>query len=798
MPTTRQVTFEAGELAQKLWGRTDSPLYGKGTRTCRNFFPTLEGQLVSRPGSTYVTETRGSATAHAFPGSAANTKVRLIKFIFGQGQTYVLELGDRYMRFMTNGGVIESSPGVPLQIVTPWNWSSLPSLQFAQVGNIMVLTQAGYDAQVLERIDNVTWTLGPQSYTPPSWPGLAYTPAAVNPFAPPGSPLVVTMMSDPMLETPMFPADSDHPAVEWQYALTLLGQNTKTGKTFETLPFVVTQSYDGADTYPLPNGSVADLASNLLVLYPDCPIVISAYRTFNLGTPPDFFIKSLIIYRGRGGLWGFLGTTLDKKFVDIGREPNYAQPPPMGTNPFVVLWPDKSVQRIEKPMAVAFYQDRLTFGGAYDNDKLIRVGTMFFSATGRWSQFDQYLIPVDTMSLQFELAVTQRQEIRVLHPAQKLLIGTDTAIQSIWGAGGAPLAASVIPDVRTEAPIGCSHLRMLDVKGVALFAEGGQPDFFGSDCFAAGMAVHSLTFSGRYGTYSNSELSAQASHLFYGDGGGLEHAIIDWDYAAKPWQLVWAVRADGVMLSLTFNPGNGHSGWARHDTDGVYENVCTVPEGLETAVYTVVRRTVAGETRRYIERMTSRSLLNQGGAFSPFGGYGVPDDICLDSAQSYTGAPTTLLSGLGHLNGKSVWVLRYGLPPLGPYTVNGDFIYIDSPTPAAGRTYVGLLYRPEMETLDVAGPRERQKILRGLLLEVKDTRGLRVGKSLDPDDLKPVRQNTVAIGYGTIPDQTRTIRVATTGEWDEGARAAVVQDLPLPCTIVGLTRDVSMGDGSQP
>ncbi|HJU38189.1 MAG TPA: hypothetical protein VJ724_01355, partial [Tahibacter sp.] len=47
-------------------------------------------------------------------------------------------------------------------------------------------------------------------------------------------------------------------------------------------------------------------------------------------------------------------------------------------------------------------------------------------------------------------------------------------------------------------------------------------------------------------------------------------------------------------------------GWGRHDTDGVVESVCAGAEGDEDAVYLVVRRTIDGVERRFIERMKSR------------------------------------------------------------------------------------------------------------------------------------------------------------------------------------------------
>lgn len=793
MGNERQFTFGAGELADKLHGRPDLEVYKRGLRVCRNFYPTIEGQLVSRPGSMYVNEGKYS-NLDASHGAAARSKLRLLPFVFGNGQSYVLEFGDLYVRFHALGGTIESSPGVPYEIVSPYSWSSLPALQFAQVGNVMYLTQPGYDAYRLERFTHTSWTLTPVDYTPPAWPGLPYLEPRLDPITNKGQ---SGFMSDPMIETSAdFVGDSDHPVREWIHAVTLEGQNKKTGKRFETRPFVITRKYDGVDTYPALNATVALLADHQLSLYRDRPAIISAYRSFFAAAVPDFLITALNLYRGRGAdYFGLIGRTLNKKFTDVGDEPNFAIPPPLGTHPFKVLDESGATLRIEKPMAVSFYGNRLVFGGANDNDKLVRAASLFISELGQWDRFDRYKIPYAGMSMEFDLAVDTRQEVRTMLSAQKLLIGTDAAIHSQWWPQG--VNALVVPDGRVEAPIGSSHLRFLNVKGVPLVAEGYQADGAGTDGFAPGLAVHALHFSGGNEGYANVDISAQASHLFYGDGAGITRTLRDWAFAKRPWQLVWAVRADGVLLSLTYSPENRQAGWARHDTDGAYENVCTVPEGAEDAVYVVVKRTVNGVPRRYIERMTSRSKLG-GSSLGLFGGISQhADDICVDCAKVYAGAPTTHLTGLGHLEGKSVYILREGMAPLGPYVVVGGELDIITATPLGKPTYVGLQYTPEMQTLSVGGEPERRKTLKGLMLWVKDTRGLRVGPELVDALLKQVKQlkpSSGGGGYGTVGNRTELLRVDTMGAWDEHARAAVRQDLPLPCTIIQLTRIIEGGD----
>jgi len=92
---SRQLSFSGGEISPALYGRVDQTKYETGLKICRNFIVMRHGGLSNRAGSSIVAEVKDSTK---------NT--RLIPFIFNPTQTYVLEVGDRYMRLIRNGGQI--------------------------------------------------------------------------------------------------------------------------------------------------------------------------------------------------------------------------------------------------------------------------------------------------------------------------------------------------------------------------------------------------------------------------------------------------------------------------------------------------------------------------------------------------------------------------------------------------------------------------------------------------------------------------------------------------------------------
>jgi hypothetical protein len=110
-------TFNGGEWSPSLYGRTDLSRYANACKRMENFIPAVQGAAVRRPGTRFV--------AHAKEDGV----VRLIPFEFSITQAYVIEAGDGYFRFYMDGGRIETSPGVPYEIPTPYAAADLGGLK---------------------------------------------------------------------------------------------------------------------------------------------------------------------------------------------------------------------------------------------------------------------------------------------------------------------------------------------------------------------------------------------------------------------------------------------------------------------------------------------------------------------------------------------------------------------------------------------------------------------------------------------------------------------------------------------
>ncbi|CAD7335157.1 hypothetical protein FIM10_01820 [Sphingomonadales bacterium 56] len=131
-------SFNGGELSPRMMGRSDTAIYQIGLETCENFVPTVEGPIVKRPGFEYIC-----------PADAAATW--LSTFRFNLTQDYVIEWSNLKARFFTNGGRIETSPGVAYEVTTPYPASAAPSLSLQQSFDRLYIAHRSYPLAALTR-----------------------------------------------------------------------------------------------------------------------------------------------------------------------------------------------------------------------------------------------------------------------------------------------------------------------------------------------------------------------------------------------------------------------------------------------------------------------------------------------------------------------------------------------------------------------------------------------------------------------------------------------------------------------
>ena len=139
--------FTAGELSPRLDGRNDLAKYSAGCQTVENMVIYPHGAAARRPGTQYVAEVKSSAA-----------KTRLIPFEFSTTQTYILELGNEYIRFYRDNGQILSG-GSAYEISSPYLTAELFDIKFAQSADVMYITHPSHKTRKLSRTGHTSWTL---------------------------------------------------------------------------------------------------------------------------------------------------------------------------------------------------------------------------------------------------------------------------------------------------------------------------------------------------------------------------------------------------------------------------------------------------------------------------------------------------------------------------------------------------------------------------------------------------------------------------------------------------------------
>lgn len=294
-----------------------------------------------------------------------------------------------------------------------------------------------------------------------------------------------------------------------------------------------------------------------------------------------------------GVLYGYIGTSIGTDFVDSNILADFTEVPPVHNDPFVGAG--------NQPGDVAYYQQRRFY--AYTNDD---PDTYWASKPGLYTNFDSSIPVNDADSFSGAPWAQQINGIQAMVPMNPGLIIL-TGLGAWLLTGGSQTAITASSQTATaQAYNGCnSHILPIVINLDILYVQ------------AKGSIVRDLSYNFFQNIFTGTDLTILSNHLF------AYRQLQQWAYAEEPFKLAWAVRDDGIMLSLTYLKEQDVYTWTRHDTNGFFVGVASVTEPPVDAIYVVVQRFVEGAWRYYYERMDNRNWIN------------VEDCFCVDSGLSY-------------------------------------------------------------------------------------------------------------------------------------------------------------------
>ena len=389
------------------------------------------------------------------------------------------------------------------------------------------------------------------------------------------------------------------------------------------------------------------------------------------------------------------------------------------------------------PRSLGFTEERLFFAGT-DAQPL----TMWGSVN---SDFVNHQPGVnDDDAVEYTIASGYVNPIHWLVEDRGMFIGTTKSEMRLGGGNDAPLSPSNAR-VLIQTTHGSKSIQPVRAGNSTVFVQ------------RAGLKVRSLQYNFNSDSYNAPDLTIFAHHI-------TESGVVDWTYQQEPESIVHCALANGKMASMTYLPDQQVIGWALHETDGNFESVETIPNGNTDQVWAVVKRTINGSTVRYVEY------------FDPL--------LHMDCALSYTGPPVTIVSGLSHLQGKTVSIVGDGAAYTNssqPVGAPGEVSF----SPAASAVDVGLPFTPELITLRPEIP-DRAGSLQG-----RKKRWVKVGVRLM--DTLGVTINGDQVESRSSDDEMDVVPEAFSGDvisvntgWDRDGEITIKQTQPLPITVLGV------------
>lgn len=773
-PVLMQHAFHSGEWAPALNARVDLLKYHSAAALMRNYFVDYRGGASSRPGTKYVLQAR-----------QATLTVRLIPFQLTPTIGYVLEFGDGYIRFHFQGatilepalnitGITQASPA-SVAVVNPWaagDWVYISGvLGMTQINNryfALDATSTGVAAK-LRRLDN---TLSDSTtYSPYTSGGTIQRVYTIgSPYA--AADLQFLKFTQDQNKLYIF-LDTIAPqvltfvsATNWTLGAIPFGPTiaAPTGVAVATTLAAGAVHYSYIVTAVDANGQESAMSTaGTLANKQDLRTVagtntvtwaaVSGALSYNV-------YKAQLSYAGAvpaGVAHGYIGNVTALTYIDSLVDPEFSQAPPQSINPIIF-----------NPTTGVMYNQRL-----YVAAPPSKPNGFWASQPGATYNFT-YSIPIQPDdSISGALSSSQRITIKsMVGMPSGLIFFTDKVVQQLnSGSAGEPATATQA-SAQPQSYVGTNDMPPIVANFNILFVQQKNS------------IVRDITYNFNANIYTGVDISILSSHLFFG------FSLREWAYAEEPFKLIWAVRNDGILLSLTYLKEQELIGWAHHDAVGVFESVATVTEvsGLNIVDATYVTM-IGNDNRRRILRLDDRFWSSFANCWT------------VDVGLRYNGTAVTTVRGLDHLANTNAYGLADGVP-FGPILVSADGV-LTLPL-AASNILAGYPFRPQLQTLplDLGEPttQGKRKSISAVTLRVKDTLGLSLGSTLA--NVVPMKGLIIgnlneAMNAQITGFVTADARTIIDPSWTIPGQYFIDQPNPFPATVLGVIPEFTLGDGGK-
>lgn len=662
---------------------------------------------------------------------------QLVPFVFNKDQSFILEFGNQYIRFYKDRAAFEVS-STHYEIATPYlaadlfDESGIFKIRFTQSADIIYMVHPDYAPRKLLRNANDNWAIEIVDADFPPFDKINTTDTTVYASAATGSGITLTASSGIFLASDV---GSDF--------------YIETNPNIATTQWAVSVSYSanaivrtGRNYYQTTAGGTSG----------------NITPTHLEGTVSDGGVDWTYLHSGYGyvEITAFTSATVVTATVK-SRLPDNA----VGASNATKKWAFSAwSETVGYPDNVIFYKERLV----YMRDILV-----WFSVSGDFDNFalKEGDVLADDMGINLQVLSNQYNGIRWVYPLNDLILGTQGTIHIISpNTSNQVFSAS---NIQSRSALGRGSLPVppVQIDNSLVFVQ------------RSGQNVLGLSFDVATNGYVVSDLSLVSEHLFR---SGLRAMA----YQERPDNILWCLRNDGKLVALTINENQEIRGWHLHELGGnaFVESIAVIPseDGNEDDLWMIVKRTIDGSTVRYVEYMGQYfqdELTTQNAYF-------------LDCGITYNGSSTTTITGLDHLEGETVSILVDGACHANK-TVSSGEITLDR---AGTVVHVGYHYNSIMTTNTIEGGGtkgtsvNKTKRINRVGVTFYETVNAKVGTT--ESDLTQISFRTGQhLMNKAVPLFTGLKDIVIGGSYDEESRITIVQDLPLPMTILAITPEMN-------
>ena len=841
--TLALTSFIAGEFSPKLEGRTDFEKYSAGCKTLENMLVHPQGMASRRVGTQFIGEVKTSSL-----------KTRLVSFEFSTTQTYMLEFGNQYIRFFkdkgqilegdkTISGLTKANPGVVTATAHGYSdgdfviLSSVSGMTQVNSKTYKVANKATNTFELNDVDGNAVDTSGYSTYTSGGVANKIYQ-ITTNYLTAELFDIKVAQSADVLYIT--------HPNHE-------VSKLERTGHTSWTLSEVdfTKGPFLAANTTSVTLTTSATTVGSGRTLTASS----SLFASTDVG-------RQVELGDGWGTITGYTSAT------EVTWTITEAATGSGSTTWSLGAFSDTTGH----PSAVSFFEQRLIFSGTNNEPQ-----TLYFSKSGDYENFTAGTDADSAMI--YTIASNQVNAIRFLKAQRTLIVGTTGGEYTVTAGSDEAITPSNVT-IKKQSSFGSANVDSLAVENAVLFLQRAK------------RKIRELRYNFEEDGYSAADLTILNDAV-------TNTGVNEMEYQQSPDGLVWVVRDDGVLGSMTYQRSENVVAWSRHKVGGkftectitvsdyaniatatklvftksdgstvtftsttgtagtdefktetnnnttadniytainahadftvenpaaavvtiketspeatgfltvksydttrlattnqshpVVESVASISGSLnEDELWVIVKRTINGSTRRYVEVFSDFDFDETDAEVFHF----------VDSGLAYDGTATTSITGLEHLEGETVSILADG----GTHAtkkVSSGAITLDR---SSKKVKVGLAYNSILQTMRLEGgagqyegtAQSKTKRISKVTLRLFETVGAKVGSSLTNLEIVPFRTTSDPLDtpVSTFLAGDKTIEFSD--DYNTDGFIFIKQDQPLPLSILAIYPELITHDG---